>query len=95
MKRLVHAKEVVPALLNQWGINETNFTVFSIWEQSIGAMASYASAVGIRNGRLMVEVTSSVCFQELTLRKKELKRILNGHFGKTVVHDIKFRLKGS
>jgi hypothetical protein len=90
----IPADEIVNLLKKQLGLDENYFTVLRIWEKEIRPFACNAELSGFSKGRLVVEVASSVHFQELTLRKRELINKLNQYFGaRKVVKDIKVQLK--
>lgn len=94
VKNFVQSKEVVGGLLAKLGLDETHFALFHIWEREAGTWSEHAKAAGVRHGKLVVSVSSSACYQELKMRKASLLRALNGHFGKTIIRDIQFELKG-
>ncbi len=92
MRNFTSSQEIITKLLSRLGLNEVNFALFTIWEREVGTLSKDVTAVGVRHGRLIVDVGSPACFQELKLRKEKLLKALNGHFGKPVIKDIQFRL---
>ena len=88
------ASELVNLIKRQLGLDEKMYTVIKVWDKELGPLAKFATLEAINKGQLIVEVTSSSVFQEMSLRKKELVGKINQHFGKEkVVKGIKLRLK--
>ncbi|MCB4792233.1 MAG: DUF721 domain-containing protein [Elusimicrobia bacterium] len=88
------ANAIVNIIKNQLGLNEKTYTVIRVWDKEIGPMSKYASLAAVKKGKLIVEVSSSSVFQEMTLRKTDIIKKINQYFGKEkVVKDIKFELK--
>jgi len=67
------------------------FEVLAKWSQAVGeTVASHASAVDIRRGRLVVRVDHPVWSHHLSLLKPSLMAKLNDAVGSRVVSDIRF-----
>lgn len=89
-----NAGSIIDLLRQQLGLNEKSYAIIKIWEKEIGNIAKDAVLTGIKGGILIVEVTSNVHLQELSLRKREILRKMNQYFGnEKVVRDIKLKLK--
>ena len=54
-------------------------------------VTSHSDAVGIKEGVLMVNTDSSVLANELSLREKEFRELLNNELGEPIVKRIVFR----
>lgn len=91
-KELVSAQNLVNGYLKKVGFDPERYAAFDVWDSLLGNMASHARAVGIRGGKIHVEVDSSVHLQELTLRKKEILRKLNGYLGRQKIKDVLFKI---
>jgi predicted nucleic acid-binding Zn ribbon protein len=88
------AEEIIELLKRKLGLNENTFAIMQIWKNELGAMAQYAELTGFKNGAIYVECATNVHLHELTLRRRELIKKINQHFGKArVVKDIKLKLK--
>ena len=86
--------EIVELLKQQLGLNEDILTVLKIWENELGPLAGHAKIAGFKKGQVFVDVSSSAHMQELIIRKKELMKKINQHFGaKKVIKDLKLKLK--
>lgn len=91
-KRLVSAEELLKGLLARKGYDANQYALFELWDNLLGPDARKARAVGVRDGRLYVEVDSPVRTHGLALRKRELLKKLNAPFGGTApLSDIIFR----
>jgi hypothetical protein len=91
---LVESNKIVEAIKSSLGLNEKMYTVIQVWDKELGALAKFATLEAIHKGQLIVEVTSSPVFQEMSFRKKEIINKINQHFGKErVVKSIKLKLK--
>lgn len=87
------AKAVIAAVLARSGYEPRHYALFDVWDRLLGPQAAKARAVGVKNGRLYVDVDSSVRLHTLTLRKRELVKKMNGAFGQDApLSDIIFRL---
>ncbi|MHB9155189.1 MAG: DUF721 domain-containing protein [Endomicrobiales bacterium] len=86
--------ELIGALKKQLGLDEKMFVVIQVWDKEAGEHAAYARLAGLKKGMLLVEVDSSVHFQELSLRRRELARKINQYFGgEKVIKSIQLKLK--
>jgi len=66
------------------------------WNDIVGRrVAEHARALRVDNGRLFVEVDSSVWSQELTLMKRNILRQINDRIGRTAIDNIHFVLGGA
>jgi hypothetical protein len=88
------SNSLIELLKKQLGLNENVFAVMQIWEKELGPLAQAARIEAFKNGQLIVEVASSAHFQELNLRRRELIKQINQHFGNArVIKGIKLKLK--
>jgi hypothetical protein len=95
-KELVPGDRLVQGLLRRLGFDPQSYAIFEIWDRLLGRQAERVRATGLQDGRLVVEVDSSAHLHDITLRKRQLLRKLNEHFGtRTVVSDIILQLKGA
>ena len=91
---LVQSDKIVEEIKRSLGLNEKMYAVIKIWDKELGALSKFAKLEAIHKGQLIVEVTSSPVFQEMSLRKKEIINKINQHFGKErVVKSIKLKLQ--
>ncbi len=91
-KRLVSAQELLKGILARTGYDANQYALFDLWDSLLGPEAQKARAVGVRDGRLYVEVDTPVRTHGLALRKRELLKKLNAPFGGTTpLSDIIFR----
>jgi len=93
-KTLISAKTLVERILKKVGFEEDRFAVFSVWEKEMGKESSRVRLVGVKKNSLVVEVDSSVRLHDLTLRKRDILRRVNGHFPVPVISDIQLELSG-
>ncbi len=88
------SNELISSIKKQLGLEEKTYSVMRAWDKEFAPVLSYAELVGIQKGELIIEVLSSVHFQELSLRKNEIIKKINQYAGKEkVVKGIKIRLK--
>jgi len=88
------SSEIVEILKQQLGLNEDFLTVLKIWDNMLGPLAGHVTIAGFKKGQIFVDAASSVHMQELIIRKKELIKKINQHFGsKKIIKDIKIKLK--
>ncbi|MBK8871061.1 MAG: DUF721 domain-containing protein [Elusimicrobia bacterium] len=92
VKRLVSAQELFSGILSKSGYDPAVYALFELWDRLMGAESQKARAVGVRNGRLYVEVDTPVRTHGLALRKRELLKKMNAPFGGNApLSDIIFR----
>lgn len=83
-------------LRRQLGLDETTCAVMRVWEKEFVPQFPYARLEGVKKNQLIIEVQSSVQFQEMTLRRRELVKKINQYFGGAkAVKDIKVVLRQS
>jgi len=88
------SKSIIDALKRELGLNEKMFAVLKIWEKELGPLAKNCEIAKIKKDEIFVEVASNAHLQELTMRRKELIRKINQHFGsEKVLRNIKIQLK--
>ncbi|MBU2490034.1 MAG: DUF721 domain-containing protein [Proteobacteria bacterium] len=67
--------------------------IWEAWESLAGPeMASHARPASIKKGILFVTVDSAPMAQELSYRKRELKKSLNQALGADLVVDVRFKV---
>jgi len=92
-KKLIDGQTLFHAILQRLNFDPALYAVFEIWDRVLGPQSTRARAVGLKSGRLLVEVDSHARLHDLTLRKRGLLKKINGHFGVgTGLSDIIFRL---
>jgi hypothetical protein len=85
---------IIEKIKRQLGLDENTHTVFMVWEKELGPLAGGVRLIGFKDGKLMAEADSNVHLQEITLRRKDIIKKINQHFGNTkVVTGIRLRLK--
>jgi predicted nucleic acid-binding Zn ribbon protein len=85
--------EVLQELLQQYGLADRvkELNAVNGWAEVVGEqIASRAHAKDVRDGCLIVEVSSSAWRNELYYLKPEMIEKINKHIGKKVIHDILF-----
>ncbi|MCX5782289.1 MAG: DciA family protein [Elusimicrobia bacterium] len=88
------SSDIISLIKKQLGLDEKTFSVMKAWDKEFAPIFSYAELVGLQKGELIIEVLSSVHFQELALRRNEIINKINQYAGKEkVVKGIKIKLK--
>jgi len=83
--------EVLGELLQQFGLADRlkEFDAINCWAEVVGEqVASHTKAKDVRDGALIVEVSSSAWRNQLFYLKAELIEQINKKIGKKVIHDI-------
>ncbi|MBE0675723.1 MAG: DUF721 domain-containing protein [Bacteroidales bacterium] len=66
--------------------------VVASWEQIVGRMiASKTSAISLKNGKLFVQIKSSVVKNELMMIRESLRARINERAGEEIVSEIVIR----
>lgn len=95
-KVLTPGHALVEPYLRRLGIHPETVALFDAWDRLAGLEAKGTRAVGLKEGRLHVDVDHSARLHDLTLRKAQLLRKLQGFLGgsraKALVSDIIFRI---
>jgi hypothetical protein len=79
-------------LFRQLGIRDDLAVLDHAWSAETGGLAGLAKIVAVDLGTLVIEVASSPAMQEITLRRKELLRRMNGYFKEPFLKDIRVRM---
>jgi predicted nucleic acid-binding Zn ribbon protein len=90
-KRPRSVGEVLGELLHQFGLVDRlkEFDAVNCWAEVVGEqVASHTKAKDVRDGALIVEVSSSAWRNQLFYLKAELIEQINKKIGKKVIHDI-------
>lgn len=88
------SNEIIELLKKQLGLNEETSVILKTWDKEFAPILNYAELIGIKDGQLIIEVLSSVHFQELALKRHEIITKINRHIGKeSAVKGIQIRLK--
>jgi len=90
-KRPRSVGEVLGELLQQFGLADRlkEFDAINCWAEVVGEqVASHTKAKDVRDGALIVEVSSSAWRNQLFYLKAELIEQINKKIGKKVIHDI-------
>ena len=87
--------EFIDVVKKQLGINDEALAIIKIWDNELGSLAQKAKLVGVKDGVLLVEAAASAYVHEITLRRREIIKKINQHFGVNakVVKKIKVFLK--
>ncbi|MDZ7359356.1 MAG: DUF721 domain-containing protein [candidate division KSB1 bacterium] len=83
--------EVLGELLQQFGLSDRlkEFDAVNCWAEVVGEqIASHTKAKDVRDGALVVEVSSSAWRNQLFYLKAELIEQINKKIGKKVIHDM-------
>ncbi len=82
--------KIVELLVKKYGLNETDFSLYDIFENEIGpVLGKYIHVAGKKNKALLVRVENSVYHQEFLVKKKEIIKKINECYGEKVIEDIK------
>jgi len=90
--------QLLETALRRFGLERRfeEFQVVGAWDSVVGeGVALHATATGIRDGVLFVDVDSSVWIQELQLLRGEIIERLNAHCGKAFVKQIVLSMERS
>ncbi len=91
---LTFAGNIIDALRKSLGLDDETYVIIQIWEKELSPLMNNAALVGVKKGTLIVEVASSVHFQELAMRKREVINKINQYFSnKKVVKELKIQIK--
>jgi Dna[CI] antecedent, DciA len=83
-------KEIIVKNKLQFGMDEID--VKAAWKNLMGnGVNSYTKNIAFKNGKLYVELTSSVLREELSLGKSKIIKIINDDFGREVILDVIFK----
>lgn len=87
-------KSILQNVLSQNGMNEKieECKALFLWDDIAPSLAAMTEPVGIRRGRMAVNVTDSVILHQLTFYKKKYIDKINLILGKRAVKDIVFRV---
>lgn len=67
--------------------------MLAIWEEAVGgAGAKHSRPVAIRKSELIVNVDGSSWLYELTLKKKDILKNMEGKLGKKSLSNIRYRI---
>ncbi len=90
-KQLVSGEKLFQNLLERMGYTPQVYAVFDIWDRLVSSRQG--RVLGLKSTTLYVEVESNVHLHDFLMRKRQLIKEINQHFGKTtVVSDIIFQL---
>ena len=88
------SNEIITLLKKQLGLTDETNLVLQAWDKEFAPMLRYAELIGLKDGHLIIEVISSVHFQELALKRHEIITKINQYIGKeSAVKGIQIRLK--
>ena len=86
----VRAGSVTEVVLKRYGITPENMAIFgSIWDKELGKLSRRIELLGRKGGCLIARASEPVYGHELILRKREIIKKINGHFGRKVIDDIR------
>jgi predicted nucleic acid-binding Zn ribbon protein len=83
--------EVLGELLQQYGLTDRlkEFDAVNCWAEVAGEqIANHTKARDVRDGALVVEVSSSAWRNELYYLKPDIIEKINKKIGKKIIHDI-------
>ena len=87
-------QRIIALLKKQLGLNDETNLVLQAWDKEFAPYMRYAELIGVKEGHLIIEVISSVHFQELALKRHEIITKMNLLVGKeSAVKGIQIRLK--
>jgi len=88
-------KDIISNLLNDPSLpfNPADARIWEVWDEAVGpGIAKHARPSWIRKGLLRVEISDSICVQELEYTAKTIKEKLNENLGGKTIKKIEFRL---
>ncbi len=77
---------------SQVGLNQSLQLLERAWQSELGGLSRMAEIVALDNFALVVEVHSSAAMQEISLRRRELLRRINGYFKDPILRNITVRM---
>lgn len=73
-------EEIIPNLLEKFGITPQNYMAFEIWEKEFTDLNDSIKLIGIKDDTLFVKVSTSVHSNELKINKKEILSRINKYY---------------
>jgi len=61
----------------------------AVWKKEIGRLGEHCELIGVNKGYIVVKTNSSVAYNELVMRSKQILRSLNKYFSKPWLKGIK------
>jgi hypothetical protein len=61
----------------------------AVWKKEIGRLGEHCELLGVEKGFIVVKTSSSVAYNELFMRSKQILRSLNKYFSKPWLKGIK------
>lgn len=95
MKKLETVGDILNRVLKSLEIDKKidETRALMVWPEAVGPkIAANTRAVSVINGRLLVEVKSSVWVQECMLLRTKIKKKLNEQIGSDAIKDITFKV---
>ncbi len=86
--------DIIKDVLKRHGLEDkvTEARIFSLWEKIMGQpIAKYTNRLSLKQGCLIVYLSSSVLRNELAYAKTKIIKMINDELGKPVIQDIVFR----
>ena len=66
--------------------------LYTVWQKALGRSGEHTQIVGVRSGKLEVEVDSAALLQELEFQRHLLLKVLQAEVASPFVTAIQFRL---
>lgn len=85
---------VIEKLLKAYGLEDgyVGAEIISLWEKMMGpAIARRTQKLELKNGVLIVQITSAALRQELSYGKEKIAEQINKQLGKRVVKSVELR----
>lgn len=92
MTYLREIKDILRETLEKFNLSKESQKLFVIWQEELGELAKHAQIGNFREGKLVVEVDSSVYMQELSARRESIVERVNRRMGKRFIVGVRFRL---
>ena len=96
-KGLRQVQPIITNLIQSLGLNSKRLSWVYVVEKYLSGFSQDAKVVGFKNNKIYIEVESSVLLQELSLRKREISKLIQGSFpaeAKQEQPEIKIFIKG-
>ena len=88
------SSEIISNIKRDLSLDEKTYSAIRIWENEFAPLMNYAELSGIHNGKLIIEVLSSVHFNDLRMKADDIIKKMNQYFGnEKVVKGIKINIK--
>lgn len=93
---IITSGKIVDTIRDTYNLDEKGkqYEAFRQWPEIVGErVAAHTKPLYIVEGKLHIQCEGSVWSQELTFRKSEIIQKINESLGRTVIKDIRYKVK--